>query len=142
MPDKEKPKAPDPELMRTLLGGAVDVAKRLGKNHVELTFAEAHDLLALLEDQRPRVMTLDEVEEEGVYWLEVIQGLHVGPAMVCRATEDRFLIRKSEQTPYVFWKYQYGMFYRLWTNKPTSEQRKAVPWGSCADACQIEGGDG
>ena len=86
------------------------------------------DALELLRAQQPRILTPDEVEEEGVYWMEVIQGERARPCMVCSVTEDHFIIRRSAQTPFLFWKYQYGAFYRMWTSKPTDEQRKATLW--------------
>ena len=60
------------------------------------------DIIALLKEKEPRVMTLEEMQKiasirDGAIWLEAGAG----------------------------W---YGKTWRCWTSRPTDEQREAAPW--------------
>ena len=91
------------------------------------------DALALLKEQEPRVLTLDDVCGGGECWIEYKYGgcgyadvylsdHHDGTAQVyrCRPVGDT--------KPETVWLNDYGKFWRGWTSRPTEEQRKAVKW--------------
>lgn len=87
------------------------------------------DALALLKAQEPRVMTISDFKDEGVYYLEAL------PPFVLRPVIYR--LDHSDPRHYNFvWKYdqftwntdEYGKTWRCWTSRPTYEQREATPW--------------
>ena len=113
------------------------------------------DALVLLKAQEPRVMTLEEVFErskhmdEDAVWIEFEDedgDMVVRPAILSNSK----LIFEAEYSIVAALKWEkryfplgtYSKTWRCWTSRPTGEQRKAVPRGSCADACLIEGGGG
>ena len=95
-------------------------------------FAEiAKDALALLKEQEPRVMTLEEVKmlDGDYYYLE---------SMRSPGKELREIVGAYELAcvtwPSITWARQtmgdsgYGKTWRCWTSRPTEEQREAVKW--------------
>lgn len=87
------------------------------------------DALALLKEQEPRVLNLNEIHRGMVVWLEqynvpgmllVIGGSSADDGLKCFVTEDYSCI-----TPYDD---DYNKYWRAWTQEPTDEQRKAVRW--------------
>ena len=101
--------------------------KNESENQTTCTCRLAHDALALLKAQEPRVMTVSEIgalSNGDVVWVEFTDG-RLLPMMV----EDgclmrwRFLWRICEDA---FLDDDYKA--RAWTSRPTDEQRKATPW--------------
>lgn len=90
----------------------------------------ATDALALLREQEPRVMTLEEVQEDELVWIEVPQSDEIWPALLREA--DWFGHPKWAMCGYAiarsFLRNRYGKDWRCWTARPTDEQRKAVKW--------------
>ena len=80
----------------------------------DCTTALAKDALALLKAQEPRVMTLDEAKS--AYVMEYRSGnmREVGSALLDLNVDPLNA--------------EYGKIYRVWTSRPTDEQRGAVPW--------------
>jgi len=87
------------------------------------------DALALLEEQEPRLLGLDEIKMLGLMWLESRNGF-VQP-VICQNYEygvDRSVefimvhgtICNSINT--------FGKLWRVWTSKPSDEQMEAAPW--------------
>ena len=70
--------------------------------------------LALLKAQEPRVMTL--AEAKTTYVLEFRLG---------KMSEIGASLNDVDIDPD---NYYYGHIYRVWTSRPTDEQRKGVPW--------------
>lgn len=88
------------------------------------------DILALLREQEPRVMTAEEIQEDELVWIEVPQSDEIWPA----------LLRESDWFDHPTWVMRgyalaahylpnrYGKDWRCWTARPTDEQREAVKW--------------
>ena len=72
------------------------------------------DALALLKAQEPRVMTLDEAKSAFV--IEYRSG---------KLKEAGMTILDLDVDPA---NVHYGVIYRVWTSRPTDEQREAVKW--------------
>ena len=82
-----------------------------------------------LKAQEPRMMTISDFKDEGVYYLEAL------PPFVLRPVIYR--LDESDPRHYNFvWKYdqftwntdEYGKTWRCWTSRPTDEQREKEPW--------------
>lgn len=91
------------------------------------------DALALLKEQVPRVLTLDDVCGGGECWIEYKYGgcgyadvylsdHHDGTAQVyrCRPVGDT--------KPETVWLNDYGKFWRGWTSRPSAEMMANTPW--------------
>jgi hypothetical protein len=102
------------------------------------------DALALLKAQEPRVMTLEEVKQERICWIEdADDGMTVRlfPATMFGIGEYAngsksymFLAQKPwaiDANDYEWWYLieDYGEIWRCWSAKPTDAQREAAPWG-------------
>ena len=97
------------------------------------------DALALLREQEPRVLTLEEIKllpDESDVFLEEIDCIVVA-ATISRQGEkwgartDSTFFYGIESTSYESDEYyndDYGRWWRLWTSRPTEEQRKVVAW--------------
>ena len=91
------------------------------------------DALALLKEQEPRVLTLEEIRSGTVEvaWIEDADKAEVIPGIWFRLSNeggdeavdihirDGFVGARLEV---------YGKLWRCWTSRPTDEQRKAVKW--------------
>lgn len=91
------------------------------------------DALALLKEQEPRVLTLEEIRSGTmeVAWIEDADKAEVIPGIWFRLSNeggdeavdihirDGFVGARLEV---------YGKLWRCWTSRPTDEQRKAVKW--------------
>lgn len=75
----------------------------------------ANDALELLKEQEPRVLTLEEARTYEVVWPEDKGEGELHPLIVQNNMND------SKH-------YKYGIHWRVWSAKPTDEQRKAVKW--------------
>lgn len=99
-------------------------------------FAEiAKDTLALLKEQEPRVMTLEEVKSCGnPVWLE--WNYHfIKPALLHSEevmTDDNrnavAFVLFGEEEWYTCADDDYGKEWRCWTSRPTEAEREATPW--------------
>ena len=101
------------------------------------------DALALLKAQEPRVMTLEEVKQERICWIEdADEGMTVRlfPATMFGIGEYAngsksymFLAQKpwaidANDCEWWYLIEDYGETWRCWTSRPTDEQREAVKW--------------
>lgn len=91
------------------------------------------DALALLREQEPRVLTVEEIRSGAVEvaWIEDADKAEVIPGIWFRLSNegedeavdihirDGFVGARLEV---------YGKLWRSWTSRPTEEQRKAVKW--------------
>ena len=68
-----------------------------------------------LKAQEPRVMTLEEANAVEVVWVEDRGTDTVFPCLVKNNMNDSKL-------------YKYGIQWRVWSSRPSEEQRKAVKW--------------
>lgn len=102
----------------------IEVPYQTGTAHL------AVDVLAMLKEQEPRVMTADEVQEDELVWIEVPQSDEIWPALL-RET-DWFDHPTWAMRGYALGGYYlhsgYGRDWRCWTAKPTEDQRLAVKW--------------
>ena len=88
------------------------------------------DALALLREQEPRVLTLEEVRDEyEVVWLET-KYLQPTVCLVDNGESDAdwicFAFGVDDSYP-MSW-HLCGKSWRCWSAKPSDEQREAVPW--------------
>lgn len=92
------------------------------------TLQTLKDAIALLKEQEPRVLGLDEFHREMAVWLEdvdkedvvlAIGGSSCGGAK-CFITEYDLGVSALDS--------EYGIRWRAWTAKPTIKMRKAVKW--------------
>lgn len=91
---------------------------------------EALDIaIALLKSQEPRVVTLEEVKtlnRDTVVWYEH-KGVHPPrPRVVSYVNDDH--ITFTDGCTWNFEKDGYVSHWRLWTQRPTDEQREATKW--------------
>ncbi len=87
-------------------------------------------LKALLEEQKPKVLTSSELQPDNLVWFEVPQSDEIWPD----------LLRKRDWFGHPAWAMRgyasagcylhdgYGRDWRCWSARPTDEQRKAVKW--------------
>lgn len=88
------------------------------------------DALALLKEQEPRVLILDEVlQDDRLLWVEWI-GCNCGglspTASKCNG-DFSVAFHNGEVHPIGL----YGKQWRCWDRKPTDEQREGTPWQEC-----------
>lgn len=78
------------------------------------------DALELLKEQEPRIIAFDELESDNleVVWFEAKQSTYIEP----------MLTRGKDFNDSADW-FKYGRDWRCWTQRPTDEQREAIPWG-------------
>ena len=95
------------------------------------------DALSLLKAQEPKVMTLEEVKNSEVVYLEDYADPDDGVSPIIRPAINVevknggiFMLDSiSCEEGYIFSvDDDYGKFWRCWTSRPTDEQRKAVKW--------------
>lgn len=78
---------------------------------VQIPYQLAADMLKLLKEQEPKVLTWEEVEHAEVCWLEEY------------GWEPYAVLDAWDWNPE-----EYGKSYRCWSTKPTKEQQEAVKW--------------
>lgn len=98
----------------------------------------ASDALALLREQEPRVMTLEEVisvKDKTDVWLDELD------CVVVAATISNWVESKNHVVTFFYgiehtasgerdyMNNNYNRTWRCWTARPTEEQRKAAKWG-------------
>lgn len=84
------------------------------------------DALALLKEQEPRVMTLEEVRAcEDWIWGEYISGYSGWQKQSHDCEFDDSILWNDTTTDILC---EYNEKWRCWTARPTEEQRKAVEW--------------
>lgn len=93
------------------------------------------DVIALLKEQEPRVMTLEEARETlHTSDFLVMEEPHRSSIFLGHRGEWHFDLSNGEYldfddldvgSDYVV---EYGKIFRFWTSRPSEEQRKAVPW--------------
>lgn len=103
-----------------------------GDDEVELFDTLARDALALLKEQEPRVMTLEEALGSEECWLERKDG-NVTVADIALNGQDSggYDVDSNELSTmrsYIFHSGYYGKYWRCWTSRPTDAQRDAVKW--------------
>lgn len=111
----------------------------IGKTYSHCLKQLVTDAFALLKEQEPRVMTLDEVHEDHdrVVWIEcdASKTLNIGQyrgqvyyhnsrvgkweRFVTISFSDDYLYRKSDK---------YGKTWRCWTSYPTDKERQDTKW--------------
>ena len=89
--------------------------------------------LALLKEQKPRVMTLKEIRtgEIETLWIEVEGKPHIFPGIWYRCSKKDGIpaIDITLNTGIVRGTVvSYGYAWRCWTSRPTEEQRQNTPW--------------
>lgn len=100
------------------------------------------DALALLKEQKPKIMTLNEVDalgDDAIVWLECLYTIDGKNTTILKPAiyqpknsgpeEDGYYCVVSSWGQSGFYhKYSYMGEWRCWTSRPTDEQREAIPW--------------
>ena len=114
MPDREKV-IEGLEETEIMLIQAVDRGGEMAVMGAFKCLNRVTDALVLLKEQEPRVLTLEEARTYEVVWPEDKGEGELHPLIVENNMND---------SKY----YKYGVHWRVWSAKPTDEQRKAVKW--------------
>ena len=126
---------PDREKVIKDFEDAVRKAHGEGWDFVDLLTEDGFEILSLLKEQEPRVMTLEEVRNayHSPMWFEsngTFRGqkgfwcLHLG---VSPSLHIRLMPAIGEQSTELSLT-AYGIVWRCWTSCPTDAQREAEPW--------------
>lgn len=121
---------------------AVRKAHAEGWDFVDLTTENGFEILDMLKEQEPRLLTLEEVlacsPRTEWLWFEEPACTSVkakGFAMVCAQISDIGDYFVSAAVPnewyddvLEFYSVNYGKTWRCWSARPTDEQREAVKW--------------
>ncbi len=106
---------PDREKVINTLEWILNHIKEYGHYQVDNYENTIREALVLLKEQEPRVLTLEEARTYEVVWPEDKGEGELHPLIVKNNMND------SKH-------YKYGIHWRVWSAKPTDEQRKAVKW--------------
>ena len=74
----------------------------------------ATDAIALLKEQEPRLLNYDEISDHECVYMEFYGKKDIYPSLNYEAR--------------TWAKEKYGQYWRVWSNKPTEEQRRSVKW--------------
>lgn len=88
------------------------------------------DALALLQEQEPRVMTLDEVIHSKDWIWYQWKNTHCGWAIAVNC-DGKWIEWEDSTTDQLC---KYGKKWRCWTSRPTPEQMRDTPWKGENDA--------
>ena len=131
----------DREKYIEVLSKTVKAVKELNDDApIKISLECVEDILELLKEQKPRVMTLEEVlamKFDDVVYVEVVPTHAVLSAIVLdvipKLPEIGIGVVQFRQAP--TWNginnadlSYYSKTWRCWTSRPTDEQRKAVKW--------------
>ena len=114
---------------------AVRKADAEGWDFVVLTTEDGFEILNMLKEQEPRVLTLDELRSldgtDHFVWLEdngeyELYDCYAEVTTYRNNVELNTFGREVEFEPD---NEEYGKTWRCWSARPTEEQRKAVKWG-------------
>lgn len=103
------------------------------------------DALELLKEQQPRLLTLVEVIKHYVVPDDIRDDLYKKVEYQYNIKPLYFDFPMSDNDAFILhwrgyehvekfledWKVDYGKTWRVWSDKPTEEQRKAEPWKDC-----------
>lgn len=99
---------------------------------IKISVKAAREICDLLEEQEPRVMTLDEVynlHRGDCIYLEIRDGIECN-ALMLYACENYYVdFRSTDYKTISKDTSLYQKRWRVWTSRPTEEQRKNTPWG-------------
>ena len=107
----------------------ISVCKKDGCDFVDLTFEDAEQILALLKEQEePHILTIKELWNVEVVWLEWRDKAQVKVALpFIDAQDETYLFNGTvgnfEEIP--FW---YKHTWVAWSARPTEENRRKVKW--------------
>lgn len=101
------------------------------------------DAIALLKAQEPRVMTLEEVNQERICWIEDADdgmtvrlfpatmfgiGKYANGSKSCMFLAHKPWAIDEHDCEWWYLIEDYGKIWRCWTSRPTDEQMEAIPW--------------
>ena len=88
------------------------------------------DVISLLKEQEPRVMTLEEIEKSEIGFLEFTHEEDIMPALLIDVYADDTVgvITPDEDGEYWLPTNEYGKTWSCWSARPTDEQRKEAKW--------------
>lgn len=124
-------------IVSRMLEDKIAIAENNGQNTLLVTLNVLKEITALLKEQGPRVLTVDQLEEvlDTVVWLET-------PVSENLADGYSLIMAYNHKYGYMFFdspfggnpsmdrlEYaEYGKSWRCWDKRPTDEQRRAVKW--------------
>lgn len=85
------------------------------------------DALTLLKAQEPRIMSLEEIPYATFGWIEVSEQL-IPCVLEDVFVDDTVGFASIEDGHDYMCASDYGKTWRVWTSRPTDEQREATPW--------------
>ena len=95
------------------------------------------DALALLKEQEPRVLTLDDVCGGGECWIEYKYGGHGYADVYLEEPDGTALVYRckpvGDRKPETVWLHDYGKLWRGWNYRPSPEQMRETPWEGDAE---------
>ena len=93
---------------------------------------ERIDLSAVTgKEEPPRVMRLDEIWCDRVYWLEWVDVQSPEPIAMKYSVDDFYVDYRGDDDVYDI--KNYGIQWRLWSKLPTDDDMAAVPWEDADD---------
>jgi hypothetical protein len=121
-----------------------------GDDEVELFDTLARDALALLKAQEPEALDMPKPDSDIGCWYDITNNYTLEQVVsALKAQEPRVMTLEEAKSTYVV-EYmsgkmrevgaalldldvdplnaEYGKVYRVWTSRPTDEQREAIPW--------------
>lgn len=85
------------------------------------------NIVSLLKEMQPRVLTYDEAVDVDCVWYENIDGV-LCPARIKPDASGNYKVYRLYECDCYECEDVYGEGWRCWSSKPTEEQRKAVEW--------------
>lgn len=86
----------------------------------------AADALALMKDQKPRVITMEEAAQADYCYVEYKSG-DVEPVLVNSYGDGNYRLQRKDAY-HVVGPDTFALYGRFWTSRPTNEQRMETPW--------------
>ena len=88
------------------------------------------DAIELLKEKKPRLLTLKEVKQANVVWCEwgCVEGYVVCMLVDKIDPDGDYRLIESNGCGLYYSSSEYNESWRCWTDRPTEEQRNAVPW--------------
>ena len=85
------------------------------------------NVIDLLKEEKPRVISINEIKAISFVWLEDIDKKKVSPALFC--WRGRSVVMYAIEKHFIrVWIDEYGIRWRAWTRLPSDKLRGETPW--------------
>ena len=99
----------------------------------------ADDAISILKANKPRVLTLDEVNQDyktwclgeqefEIWWLETKKAKKTIPASTMFMNDNEGVVLRTYFGEMKYFYAAYNKYWRCWSARPTDEQREGTPW--------------